>query len=102
MMPITMRILLSKRPSTRLISSYRYPFARLIFLIGPLTACCHMTSSTTKSVIKKRAMISIRTIVLVTRVRKDQIAIAQVIVCLLYTSDAADDLLCVDLGGRRI
>src|SRR5450756_566321 len=23
------------------------------------------------------------------------------IVCLLYTSDAADDLLCVDLGGRR-
>ena len=25
-----------------------------------------------------------------------------VLVCLLYTSDAADDLLCVDLGGRRI
>ena len=24
------------------------------------------------------------------------------ITCLLYTSDAADDLLCVDLGGRRI
>src|SRR5665213_2845599 len=24
------------------------------------------------------------------------------IICLLYTSDAADDLLCVDLGGRRI
>ena len=23
-------------------------------------------------------------------------------VCLLYTSDAADDLPCVDLGGRRI
>ena len=23
-------------------------------------------------------------------------------VCLLYTSDAADALLCVDLGGRRI
>ena len=22
--------------------------------------------------------------------------------CLLYTSDAAEDLLCVDLGGRRI
>ena len=22
--------------------------------------------------------------------------------CLLYTSDAADDLLCVDLGGRRL
>ena len=26
----------------------------------------------------------------------------QVHICLLYTSDAADDLLCVDLGGRRI
>ena len=24
------------------------------------------------------------------------------ITCLLYTSDAADDLLCVDLGGSRI
>ena len=23
-------------------------------------------------------------------------------ICLLYTSDAADDLLCVDLGGRCI
>ena len=23
-------------------------------------------------------------------------------ICLLYTYDAADDLLCVDLGGRRI
>ena len=29
-------------------------------------------------------------------------AIGQGEVCLLYTSDAADDLLCVDLGGRRI
>src|SRR5450756_3183542 len=27
---------------------------------------------------------------------------ARYISCLLYTSDAADDLLCVDLGGRRI
>src|SRR5450756_3175344 len=27
---------------------------------------------------------------------------ARVLHCLLYTSDAADDLLCVDLGGRRI
>ena len=28
--------------------------------------------------------------------------VGQVHFCLLYTSDAADDLLCVDLGGRRI
>src|SRR5450756_1620368 len=27
---------------------------------------------------------------------------AKLCFCLLYTSDAADDLLCVDLGGRRI
>ena len=27
---------------------------------------------------------------------------AEADICLLYTSDAADDLLCVDLGGRRI
>ena len=27
---------------------------------------------------------------------------AQIILCLLYTSDAADDMQCVDLGGRRI
>ena len=30
------------------------------------------------------------------------IDLAQADPCLLYTSDAADDLLCVDLGGRRI
>src|SRR5450756_585341 len=29
-------------------------------------------------------------------------AVTQSWTCLLYTSDAADDLLCVDLGGRRI
>ena len=26
----------------------------------------------------------------------------QIVTCLLYTSDAADDLTCVDLGGPRI
>ena len=26
----------------------------------------------------------------------------QLEICLLYTSDAADDMQCVDLGGRRI
>ena len=25
-----------------------------------------------------------------------------ILICLLYTSDAADDMQCVDLGGRRI
>src|SRR5659263_747754 len=35
-------------------------------------------------------------------VKEDVISNAQGYDCLLYTSDAADDLLCVDLGGRRI
>src|SRR5450756_3197197 len=30
------------------------------------------------------------------------ICLSDITTCLLYTSDAADDLLCVDLGGRRI
>ena len=28
--------------------------------------------------------------------------LAKAMTCLLYTSDAADDMQCVDLGGRRI
>ena len=32
----------------------------------------------------------------------DQVGLIAASACLLYTSDAADDLLCVDLGGRRI
>ena len=43
---------------------------------------------------------SIESIVAVVRDRLKVFAIA--CACLLYTSDAADDLLCVDLGGRRI
>ena len=27
--------------------------------------------------------------------------LAEILICLLYTSDAADDMQCVDLGGRR-
>src|SRR5450756_1008796 len=34
--------------------------------------------------------------------RKSSPELGQPMCCLLYTSDAADDLLCVDLGGRRI
>ena len=37
-----------------------------------------------------------------TLTRSMMIGFLDVIPCLLYTSDAADDLLCVDLGGRRI
>src|SRR5450756_1459820 len=32
---------------------------------------------------------------------KGVVVLSQFYSCLLYTSDAADDLLCVDLGGRR-
>ena len=31
--------------------------------------------------------------------KKSHISLARYMVCLLYTSDAADDLLCVDIGG---
>ena len=31
-----------------------------------------------------------------------RLMVCQSISCLLYTSDAADDMQCVDLGGRRI
>ena len=31
-----------------------------------------------------------------------QVNIRLLVSCLLYTSDAADDMQCVDLGGRRI
>ena len=34
--------------------------------------------------------------------RKKGVMTARDRLCLLYTSDAADDLPCVDLGGRRI
>src|SRR5450756_3251752 len=33
---------------------------------------------------------------------QDRLREQRFLTCLLYTSDAADDLLCVDLGGRRI
>ena len=32
----------------------------------------------------------------------DRVIATPDMICLLYTSDAADDLLCVDLGGRRL
>ena len=41
---------------------------------------------------------SVTSILDATKSEEDKAALA----CLLYTSDAADDLLCVDLGGRRI
>ena len=39
---------------------------------------------------------------LAARFRPGWAVVALTLICLLYTSDAADDLLCVDLGGRRI
>ena len=43
-----------------------------------------------------------RALALLGRADEDRdLAEVLVLVCLLYTSDAADDLLCVDLGGRR-
>eukprot|EP00657_Telonema_sp_P-1_P003525 TRINITY_DN18417_c0_g1_i1.p1 TRINITY_DN18417_c0_g1~~TRINITY_DN18417_c0_g1_i1.p1 ORF type:complete len:102 (-),score=20.77 TRINITY_DN18417_c0_g1_i1:54-359(-) len=36
------------------------------------------------------------------KLRERTLALALALICLLYTSDAADDLLCVDLGCRRL
>ena len=33
---------------------------------------------------------------------EEQVIGTRFMICLLYTSDAADDQLCVNLGGRRI
>src|SRR5450756_1031537 len=44
----------------------------------------------TRFVLRKALELSLKPIVVINKI------------CLLYTSDAADDLLCVDLGGRRI
>eukprot|EP00657_Telonema_sp_P-1_P004685 TRINITY_DN21030_c0_g1_i1.p1 TRINITY_DN21030_c0_g1~~TRINITY_DN21030_c0_g1_i1.p1 ORF type:complete len:110 (+),score=57.01 TRINITY_DN21030_c0_g1_i1:131-460(+) len=38
----------------------------------------------------------------VSRIKRFLLLAKDLDACLLYTSDAADDLLCVDLGGRRI
>ena len=49
--------------------------------------------------IKTRILFSFLVVILTLSV---SIALLGYYVCLLYTSDAADDLLCVVLGGRRI
>ena len=36
------------------------------------------------------------------KIVKEMMPNSKFVVCLLYTSDAADDTPCVDLGGRRI
>ena len=44
----------------------------------------------------------IKKLILADKVVKKANVVILGITCLLYTSDAADDLLCVDLGSRRI
>src|SRR5450756_2792460 len=59
----------------------------------------------TKESCKLRTMFGSQIHAIGTRVlrNKDELGRAGLYqLCLLYTSDAADDLLCVDLGGRRI
>ena len=47
-------------------------------------------------------MRNVRPATVMPRLRLTVVLVALGLCCLLYTSDAADDLLCVDLGGRRI
>ena len=53
----------------------------------------------------KRVIVVVNQVDLLDEAERDQVrdfVLEQSRLCLLYTSDAADDLLCVDLGGRRI
>ena len=54
------------------------------------------------SVLSYHQAVSKNTVSSLLRGLEDQGLIERRLDCLLYTSDAADDLLCVDLGGRRI
>ena len=54
------------------------------------------------TVIKYGTLVLIAILLLIFVIRPARKALKAASVCLLYTSDAADDLLCVDLGGRRI
>src|SRR5680860_562009 len=83
---------------------------------------CSKTLSNTKSTDSEKRMVTINAVAKgnigtlnffffskrkISRIKVKAMAIQivpniNVVTCLLYTSDAADDLLCVDLGGRRI
>src|SRR5450756_3169958 len=57
---------------------------------------------TSDNAVKTQIWIAVSVYVLIAIVKKRLALEASLYTCLLYTSDAADDLLCVDLGGRRI
>src|SRR5450756_1299438 len=94
----------------------RYPFVRHLRTV-PTAHVLHLQTGRTRhdgaglafwfrplSAVISEVPIDDRELSLVAHARTAdlQVVTAQVTVCLLYTSDAADDLLCVDLGGRRI
>src|SRR5450756_1558281 len=94
----------------------RYPFVRHLRTV-PTAHVLHLQTGRTRhdgaglafwfrplSAVISEVPIDDRELSLVAHARTadPQVVTAPVTVCLLYTSDAADDLLCVDLGGRRI
>ena len=70
-------------------------YAVLVFLIGPIWIIKSVKTDS-QNRIKMVMTIIIGTLLVASAIY------ALISVCLLYTSDAADDLIGVDLGGRRI
>src|SRR5680860_1884470 len=60
------------------------------------------TVSTTRSVFGDTRRLTLALQASSTNLPSTSSTTSEICACLLYTSDAADDLLCVDLGGRRI
>ena len=81
----------------------RYSFFILIFLMLLLSGCNLPQSNPTPTVNLVGTQVSqVLTAQPTSTTVPTTAPIEPTNTCLLYTSDAADDLLCVDLGGRRI
>src|SRR5680860_650469 len=78
----------------------------IIFIMGMLTGHLRFLGATLLHTISSGVIgISMGLSFFMTSFKKKLYVLLGIILaisCLLYTSDAADDLLCVDLGGRRI
>ena len=61
-----------------------------------------LVNSATHGVAVALSIAALTVLVVFSSLQGDPWKIVGFSICLLYTSDAADDLLCVDFGGRRI
>src|SRR5680860_1927000 len=78
------------RSSWSLVEAWALPRSTVLLLVRSAAVCKGSASSTLRGNVTSF------------KLRSSWPAWEVIRTCLLYTSDAADDLLCVDLGGRRI